>query len=77
MIIFDPNFDIKTVEEDLYRSITDYVLFYADKSQLLSYAQSIHEEKIFLIIFDPSFDLSRLQNLNQIDSIYIYSPKNL
>ncbi|CAF1327420.1 unnamed protein product [Adineta ricciae] len=76
LVIFDPDFDIKTIEEDQYRSINDYVLFYAEKSQLLSSIQSINEEKILIIIFDQIFDrnfLDQLQNLNQVDSISIYS----
>lgn len=59
----------------MYRSINDYVLFYADQSHLLASVQSINEEKLIIIIFDSLFDskfLSQLQNLNQIDSIFIY-----
>ncbi|CAF1455542.1 unnamed protein product, partial [Didymodactylos carnosus] len=78
LIFFDPNFGIKNITDEMYRTINDYILFYADKSQLLSYVQSINEEKIFIIIFDPSLDmnfLSQLQNLNQINSIFIYCLK--
>ncbi|CAF4104099.1 unnamed protein product, partial [Rotaria sordida] len=78
LIIFDPNLNRENIEENIFHSINDYVLFYADKSQLLKYIQSINEEQIFIIIFDNSFDkkfLSQLQNFNQINSIFIYTLK--
>ncbi|CAM4884716.1 unnamed protein product [Rotaria socialis] len=78
LIVFDPNRTIKDMTDDLYRNINDYVLFYAVKSQLLTYVQSISDESIFLILCQSFFDenfLSKLQNLNQVHFIFIYSPQ--
>ena len=60
----------------MYRSVNDYVLIYTDKSPLLSRVQSINEEKIFIVISDLSVEenfLSKLQDINQVNGIYIHS----
>ena len=79
MIVFDPNLNTEHIDEDVYRSINDYVLFYIDKSQLLSHVQSINEENVFIIISDLLIDenfLSQLQNMNQIKAISIHSSQH-
>ncbi|CAF3622495.1 unnamed protein product [Adineta steineri] len=77
LIWFDPDIeshiDTETTIERL-REINDYVLFYTELNQCRTRIQSIHNEKIFLIISDTQASklLPSIMNLPQIDSIFIF-----
>lgn len=71
---------MNAVTDEEYSSINDYVLVYAAKSQLLTYVQSINEELIFIILCQSSLHeefLSKLNGLNQVHSMFIYSEQNI
>ena len=81
LIWFDPN--IGTKEEDIeqtkqkLRLINDYVKFYTDLDQCITFIQSIDKEKVFLITSGSKASqlLSCIHSLSQIDSIFIFCIK--
>ncbi|CAF1019426.1 unnamed protein product [Rotaria sp. Silwood1] len=80
LIWFDPNIEsyeeIEKIKNQL-RLINDYVIVCTDFEQCIRYIESIHREKIFLIISNL-ITLEILPQINsfiQIDSIFIFSIK--
>jgi hypothetical protein len=78
LIWLDPNIDSsKDVETAMkrLREINDYVIFYTELDQCLMRIQSIQNEKIFLITSDVRANelLPSMMNLDQVDSIFIFS----
>ncbi|CAF4371720.1 unnamed protein product, partial [Rotaria sordida] len=55
--------------------INDYVIFASDHEQCITFIESIHQEKIFLITsrLKALQILPRVSSLRQIDSIFIFS----
>lgn len=77
LIWFDPNIgsreDIEQTKQEL-RRINDCVKFYMDLEQCITYIQSIHQEKIFLVTSGSKASqiLSRVISCQQIDCIFIF-----
>ncbi|CAF1437659.1 unnamed protein product [Rotaria sordida] len=78
LIWFDPNIgsneDPKKLKQTLGH-INDYVVFASDREQCITFIESIHQEKIFLITSRSKAlqILPRVSSLHQIDSIFIFS----
>ncbi|CAF4117962.1 unnamed protein product, partial [Rotaria sordida] len=78
IIWFDPNIgsneDPKKLKQTLGH-INDYVIFASDHEQCITFIESIHQEKIFLITsrLKALQILPRVSSLRQIDSIFIFS----
>ncbi|CAF4201333.1 unnamed protein product [Rotaria sp. Silwood2] len=55
--------------------INDYVVFFTELESCIKYMESIHNEKILLIssISDITQILTQIENLSQIDSIFIFN----
>ncbi|CAF4207608.1 unnamed protein product [Rotaria sp. Silwood2] len=80
LIWFDPNIgsreDTEQTKQQL-RLINDYVTFHTDLEQCITFIQSIHKEKIFLITSGSKASqiLPRISSFRQIDSVFIYCMK--
>ncbi len=80
LLWFDPNIgsraDTETTKQKL-REINDYVKFYTDLELCVTYIHSIKNEKIFFITSGSRSKeiLPRIENLRQIDSIFIFCMK--
>ncbi|CAF3721502.1 unnamed protein product [Rotaria sordida] len=77
LIWFDPNIgsneDTEKTKQTL-RLINNYVIFFTDLEQCITFIESINKEKIFLITSGSKASeiLSRISSLRQIDSIFIF-----
>lgn len=80
LIWYDPNItsyeDIETIKEQL-RRINDFVVFYTEFEECITFIQTVTSEKTFLIISGScaSHILSDIIKYNQVDSIFIYCMK--
>ncbi|CAF4094153.1 unnamed protein product, partial [Rotaria sordida] len=77
LLWFDPNIgsheDTERTKQEL-RSINDFIIFYTDLKQCVTFIQSIKKEKIFLITSGskaPQF-LPLISDLSQVDSVFIF-----
>ncbi|CAF3958648.1 unnamed protein product, partial [Adineta steineri] len=78
LIWFDKNVDLNSKDIQLTKTklkeINDYTLFYNNLDSCIQYIESIKSEIIFLIVSgsDAHNLLSKIHNLRQIDSIFIF-----
>ncbi|CAF3346764.1 unnamed protein product, partial [Rotaria sp. Silwood2] len=77
LIWYDSNIDKtndtkKTMKE--FYEINNFVVFHSDLESCINYIESIKNEKILLVTSgrDASFILTKVHQLKQIDSIFIF-----
>jgi hypothetical protein len=74
LICFHPNNGIEDLRKRL-QQINNYVFFHTELESCITFIQSNDKQKIFLIILSSQI-LSQIINLDQIDSIFIFSLNN-
>ncbi|CAF1324699.1 unnamed protein product [Rotaria sp. Silwood1] len=80
LIWFDPNIGSRQETEQTkqeLRSINDFVIFFTEREECISFIQSIDKEKIFLIVSGSKASeiLPRISSNQNIDSIFIFCKK--